>query len=208
MPKTYPGLVHLNGNLLAAVDVETTGRRAGYYEIIQIAVVPLGADLKASADPKLRPFYHNLRPLFPARYERAALRANGLPIMDLAVHACHPDRVRDQFVEWFERLELPADKCLVPLAHNWSFEYSHLTKWLDLDLFSTIFHAHARDAMQLALATNDRAAFAGEPAPFNRVGLESLCSKLGVNNPQPHDALCDCLAEAEVYRRLLMRDLV
>ena len=44
----YPGLVHLNGCLMAAVDLETTGTRPGYHEIIQIAVVPLGLRLQAA----------------------------------------------------------------------------------------------------------------------------------------------------------------
>ena len=31
MPSIYSGLVHINGNLLASVDLETTGRRPGYH---------------------------------------------------------------------------------------------------------------------------------------------------------------------------------
>ena len=46
MVKVYSGLVHLNGNLMAAVDLETTGTQPGYHEIIQIAVVPLDSEFQ------------------------------------------------------------------------------------------------------------------------------------------------------------------
>ena len=61
----YPGLVHLNGCLMAAVDLETTGTRPGYHEIIQIAVVPLDSDFKPLAD--VRPFYTLVKPNHPER---------------------------------------------------------------------------------------------------------------------------------------------
>jgi DNA polymerase III epsilon subunit-like protein len=66
-----------------------------------------------------------------------------------------------------------------------------------------LFHSHARDSMLYAISLNDRYACAGEPVPFNRVSLGSLCAKLNITNTNPHDALADCLAEAEVYRALL-----
>ena len=65
--QTYPGLLHLNGNLMVSVDLETTGRRPGYQEIIQIACVPLGPDLKPA--PRLMPFYTEIKPNFPERAE-------------------------------------------------------------------------------------------------------------------------------------------
>ena len=61
----YPGLVHLNGCLMAAVDLETTGTRPGYHEIIQIAVVPLDSDFRPLAD--VRPFYTLVKPEYPER---------------------------------------------------------------------------------------------------------------------------------------------
>ncbi len=66
-----------------------------------------------------------------------------------------------------------------------------------------IFHSHARDSMLYAIALNDRAICAGEQAPFDRVSLGSICKKLSIVNTNPHDALADCLAGAEVYRNLL-----
>jgi DNA polymerase III alpha subunit (gram-positive type) len=106
-------------------------------------------------------------------------------------------------VEWFERLDLPFKKSLVPMAHNWAFESSWLKEWMGVTLFDDIWYSHARDGMLLAIAINDKAAFRGEAIPFNRVGLASLCNKFNIVNANAHDALADALAEAEVYRALL-----
>jgi DNA polymerase III epsilon subunit-like protein len=205
MTKTYSGLVHNSGNLLAAIDLETTGRRAGYHEPIQMAVVPLNSDLRPN--PELRPFYTTIKPLYPERQERTAGHVHGIDINELVLHAPHPHKVADLLVEWVEHLDLPFNRCLIPLAHNWAFESSFLKAWLGIDLAEQIFHSHARDAMLYAAALNDKAAFHGEPNPFNYLGLSALCKHFGVTNDKPHDALCDSLAEAEVYRAMLLMDL-
>jgi DNA polymerase III epsilon subunit-like protein len=201
MTKTYSGLVNLNGNMMAAIDYETTGKRPGYHEIIQIGIVPLNSDLRPITD--IRPFYTTVKPEHPGRQEKGAGYVHGLDINELVLHAPEPGRVKDLLVEWFNRLELPFGKKLTPLAQNWPFECGFTKAWLGVELTDELFHSHARDSMQLALNLNDRAAFAGAQIPFARVGLTSLCRKLGITNDRPHDALHDAFAEAEVYRALL-----
>lgn len=202
MTKVYSGLVHLNGNLLAAVDFETTGRRPGYHEIVQIAVVPLDSDIQPIKE--LRPFYTNIKPQYPERIEKSAFCVNGINLEELMLYAPEQERVKDLLVEWWNRLDLPFGKVLVPLVQNWAFESSFFKAWLGPDMVDKLFHSHARDTMLYAVAMNDRAAFMGEELPFNKVGLGSLCNKLNVVNQNAHNALADCLATAEVYRRLLL----
>ena len=201
MVKVYSGLVHLNGNLMAAVDLETTGTQPGYHEIIQIAVVPLDSEFNLLEG--VRPFYTYIRPNYPERETPAATQKHKIPMSELLLHAPSSERVQDWLVEWWEALDLPFQKSLVPLAHNWAFESSFLKAWLGVPLVDKLFHSPARDSMLYAISLNDRCACAGEPAPFNRVSLGSLCAKLNITNANPHDALADCLAEAEVYRALL-----
>lgn len=205
MTKIYSSMPHINGNIIAAIDLETTGTQAGYHEPIQIAVVPLNSDLRPLDG--VRPFYTDIRPLHPERAESSATRAHGLDVEYLAACAPRPERVQDLLIEWFESLELPMLKSIVPLAHNWPFENSFLKAWLGQKLTERIFFSHARDAMTYALALNDKSFFRAEKAPFNSVALTSLCKKFNIVNPKPHDALCDSLAEAEVYRHLLMQDV-
>lgn len=202
--KTYNGMVHWNGNLMAAIDFETTGKIPGYHEIIQIAVVPLDADLQPNTG--LRPFYHNIAPEYPERAEHAAKMVNQLDLDDLMLNSPSSQKVADMLVEWWERLDLPMSRNLIPLAHNWPFEAGFGRAWLGYDLFDHLFHGHARDSMEYALNFNDRAAFAGLPVPFSKVGLNALCRHFKVVNENPHDALSDCLAEAQVYRALLHHD--
>ena len=204
MVKIHSAMPHLNGNLLCAVDVETTGVIANYHEIIQIALVPLDSDLQ----PVLKPFYLNMKPNHPLRSSRAAERVHKLDIPELLLHGVPQDRAADMLSTWFKNLDLPFTKRLTPLAHNWSYESSFLKPWLGIDLFDELFHPHARDAMILALAINDRSFRRAEKAPFKTVNLNDLCDAMGVVNEKPHDALHDCLAEAEVYRRLLQMEVV
>lgn len=205
MTKTYNGLVHLNGNLMCALDYETTGRRPGYHEIIQIAVVPLNADLRPATD--ITPFYTTVKPLYPQRIEKQAGWVHGLDINDLILHAPEPGRVQDLMMEWFAKLELPFKKVIVPLAHNSPFESAFTKAFLGVEQTDEIFHSHFRDSMIYAIGLNDKAAFAGEPIPFKSVGLTAMCKTLGIINNRPHDAYADAVAEAEVYRALLHMDL-
>jgi DNA polymerase III epsilon subunit-like protein len=191
----------MRGNLLAAIDLETTGVQPGYHEIIQIAVVPLDSDFKPHEG--VRPFYTHIRPEHPERESEQARQKHKIPMAELMLHAPTQDKVKDWLVEWFENLHLPFKRCLVPLAHNWAFESSMLKAWLGVAMVDQVFHSHARDSMLCAITLNDRAVARGENALFERVGLGPLCNKLGVINSNPHDALADCLAGAEAYRTLL-----
>jgi len=205
MTKVYSGLINLNGNLLAAVDFETTGRRPGYHEICQIAAVPLDSDIRPLKD--VRPFYTNIRPEHPERVEKMAFKVNSISLEELMLYAPEQERVKDLLIEWVDGLELPCGKMLVPLVQNWAFESSFLKAWIGPDQTDTLFHSHARDPMLYAVALNDKATFHGEDLPFNRVGLGSLCNRLNVINQNAHNALADCLATAEVYRAMLLLGL-
>ncbi len=203
MVKLYPGLLTISGNLMVSVDLETTGVRAGYHDIIQIAIMPLDSSFRPLDG--VRPFYTTVAPRKPERAEPMALIKNHLDLTDLVMNAPSSDRVVDLLIEWFEKLELPFGKRLVPMAHNWAFEQSFLSSWLGPAMMDDLFHFHARDSMLYAIGLNDKAESMGEAIPFARVSLGSLCNKLGIINTNPHDALADCMAGAELYRELLKR---
>ncbi len=201
MSKLYIGLTHLVGNVLAAIDFETTGRRPGFHEIIQIAILPLNHDL--DPHPDIPSFYMNIRPNYPERCERGAGFIHGLDMDLLQLHAPSQDRAIDLLIEWFNNLDLPQNRLIVPLAHNWAFESSFLKGWLGPDLVDQMFHSHGRDSMMLAASLNDRAFFLGENLPFARLSLVILCRQLGIVYEKAHDALADCQATAKLYKRLL-----
>ena len=202
--KTYTGMPHLYGNVLAAIDFETTGNEPGYHEIIQVAVVPLDSQL--NPHPDMRPFYSNVAPEYPERAEKEAEETHNLDLNKLILEAPSKDRVAQMLHEWFVKLDLPISKRLVPLAQNWSFESGFLNEWLGIHLKEEIFHHAVRDPMINASFWNDRMVFHGEKHPFNRIGLLSLCNILGVTNENPHDALSDAIATAHVYRAMLLKE--
>lgn len=199
---TYHIAGHLNGHLMAAVDIETTGRLPGYHEIIQIAVVPLDADYQAL--PRVSPYYVNIAPEYPERAEKKALSINGLNLEKLRQESITQEKGADLFVEWVENLNLPINKRLIPLAHNWAFEDGFLKHWLGLETKDAIWQGTARDSMIYANGVNDWAANRGSPPVFKNVSLLSLQKTLKVKSPgKSHDALNDAMVCAEVYKRLL-----
>lgn len=200
----YSAFPHLNGNLLAAVDFETTGAIPGYHEPVQIAVLPLDSECRPLEG--VRPFYSLIQPQFPERADPVSMGVHKLSFQELE-EAPHPSKVADWLIEWFDRLDMPIERNIVPLAANWPFECGFLLSWLGEPLMRKLFSPLYRDVMVLALGINDRSFFAAEKCTFNRVGLKHLCDHFGVVNQKPHDALSDCLAEAEVYRHLVTMGL-
>jgi len=201
MSVIYEGMPHLVGNLLAAIDFETTGRRPGFHEIIQVAILPLDHNLQKH--PDVPTFYLNIRPDFPERCEKGAGFVHGIDMDLLQLHAPSQERAVDLLCEWFNALDLPQNRVVVPLAHNWPFESAFLKGWLGPDLVDQLFHSHGRDSMGLAASLNDRAFFLGEDIPFPKLSLIVLCKQLGILYEKAHDALADCQATAELYKRLL-----
>lgn len=194
-------MTHLNGNILCAVDVETTGFLAGKHDIIEIAVLPLDSDIKPLTS--VLPFHLKLQPKRPENADKEAMRVHGFTMADLMLNGCDPWKAADLLVEWFATLELAVDKRIVPLAQNWQFDKSFVMEWLGPETYNLLFHYHYRDSMIAALYLNDRADFHAEKIPYPKVSLKYLCSTLKVQNERAHSALYDCVSTAEVYRRLL-----
>jgi DNA polymerase III epsilon subunit-like protein len=201
MSKYHDSLPHLNGNILCAVDLETTGRMPGYHEIIQIAVQPL--DSKMEPMSGVRPFYTTIAPEYMERAEGAATAVHGLDLPTLKLTSLDQWKVADLFDEWFQSLELPFRKSIVPLAHNWAFEAGFLKSWLGIECMGSMFHPHPRDSMLLAIAINDRSMMRGDPAVYPSVSLTAMCKQLGITTIKAHDALSDALAESKLYQMLM-----
>jgi DNA polymerase III epsilon subunit-like protein len=195
------GMIHLNSNLLCAIDIETTGTDPTKHDIIQICVLPLDCEIRPHKD--ILPFYTEMQPLDPDSIDPEAMDVHKLDLCRIMQQAMDPWRVAELFDEWFQKLKLPFRKKITPLAHNWPFEYGFLTKWLGKKSMEDFFFGY-RDTMALANAMNDSADFHVEPCPYPKVSLKYLCSQLKVEHTRAHDALPDCVATAECYRKMLM----
>lgn len=194
------GLVTFNNNILCVVDTETTGLVAGYHDLVQIAALPLNADL----DPLegVSPFYMNIRPDFPERTSPQALAKNGLKLDELAL-CPDKDEVADYFYDWFRGLNLPLGKRLIYLCQNSPFDIAFLKFWLSPTGFDQVFGRRGRDTMFTANYINDKAAYQAQPVPFPNVSLEGLAKHFGVSYEGAHDALADCIITGKIYKEML-----
>ena len=188
---------------MAVIDIETSGIDPLKHDILQICILPLGPDLKP--DTEVGPFYMEMVPLKEREdVDPTAMRTNGLDWDKLRSSALDPYKVAELFDEWFQRLRLPPNKSIIPLAHNYPFEQKFLEAWLGPIAMSHYFFQY-RDSMALAASINDMADMHSEQYPFPKLSLKYLCSELKVENQRAHDAMQDCIATAEVYRRLVTR---
>lgn len=194
-------LIHLNGNLLCAVDVETTGLDSEKHDIWHLCILPLDSNIKPIKE--LFPFYTLLKPARPENADPKAINKNTLA--HSLLRGLDSDRAADMLYEWFKKIGLALDKKLCPLAQNWPFDNRFLYKWLGFQQFEEIFHPWYRDLLPTSLYLNDCADLNAEPVPYAKSNLSYLCAKLEVTNETPHDPLSDCVATAECYRRIMKR---
>lgn len=212
-------MIHLNGNLICSVDVETTGFIAGHHDLIQIAVLPLDIDLTPFKGAM--PFYMNMKPKRPENVEAEAMAVSRINFARLMQSSHDPWDAADLFDEWFEGLKrptanrraiLPEGKKLIPLAQNWVFDRGFIIDWLGMPSFDSMFHPWYRDTLAVAQYLNDEYSqnltnvFEAK-VPFPKSNLAYLCSQLKVKNRQAHDALADTVATAEVYRKMVLRQI-
>jgi DNA polymerase III epsilon subunit-like protein len=193
-------LLNMNGNILCAVDVETTGVMPGYHEVIQIACVPLNQHFEPH--PNMKHHCMNIYPDHPDRMDEEAERKHGITIESL--EGCvSEERHVELFNEWFVGLDLPFGKRLVPLAHNWGFERGFLTHMLGVDGMMNYWQPHPRDTMALAASINDLYVWHGRKHPFPWLRLTSLCKRFDIPLDNAHDALADCIATAKLYAAMM-----
>jgi DNA polymerase III epsilon subunit-like protein len=197
-------MIHLNGNIIAAIDTETTGSKPGFHDIIQIAILPLDNflnPLKINGEGKpIMPFYINMRPRFPDHIDPEAMRVHQISNINTGLD---PFRASDLLDNWFDKLKLPEGKRLVPLATNWPFDRPMILDWLGEESFNRLFDVRYRDVMTTTLFLNDRAELHKEPIPFPKNNLRYIASCLKIPYEVKHDALHDCVVTAEAYKRCM-----
>jgi DNA polymerase III epsilon subunit-like protein len=193
---------HWNGNLLAAIDIETTGLDFRKDEILEIAIVPLAMNLKPH--PKVLPFEIIMKPDDPSEYKNNQVLLPGMTLVDILNRGVEKEMAAQLLIEWFERIPLPERKRIIPLGQNYmQFDRLFLKEWLTDSTYDYIFDYHTRDTMVVALALNDMAAAIQEHVPFPKVALGYLSACLKVSNPRRHRALGDAVTTAEVYRKMV-----
>lgn len=192
---------HLNNHLLCAIDIETSGLKPGYHDIVQIAILPL--DFKIQPHLDIVPFVLDLRPKNPDNADLDNIPITRKRFQEFCDKGFDPHSAIDLFDMWFQNLNMATHKRIIALAHNWPFDRSFIIEWLGNETFNYCFDGRYRDTMVAANFINDCADFKNEPIPFPKVNLRYLTSQLKIEHEKAHDALHDCVATARVYKEML-----
>jgi DNA polymerase III epsilon subunit-like protein len=192
-----PNLVTMNDNVLAAMDVETTGREPGRHEVCQIGIVTLDCHLNP-----VDHFYTNVCPQYPDRIHPEAVATHGLT-WEVLREAPDKFTACDSLWDWFQSLELVPGKRLIPLCHNCQFDIPFVQFMLGFDAFYEIFAYPTRDTQAIITGIMDKGAYNGTHTKFTRASLGNACEVLGIDLPDHHDALADAIATAKVYQKLM-----
>ena len=178
--------------IMAAIDLETTGLDAARCEIIDMAVVPLNEDFTVSTE--IPEFTSRIKAEHPETAEEAALRVNGMNPSD----GVPLDVVRRDFAAWLQDNGIER---IVPLAHNLGFDMKFLLK--TFPEASSVFCHRGRDSMRLALAVNDVYQRERREQKFPSASLAAVKDALGIMGEVNHSAFEDAKDAALVYRKML-----
>lgn len=204
---------HLNGKKICVIDTETTGLDPRFNDIWQICILALDHTLRP--DKSVMPFYILIKPdsVDYIDWEIPVFAKNKGKIAEAVARGHDKFAAVDLLAEWIKKLGLPVTKYgtpkkIEPLGQNYAFDKAFIEQWLGIEQYQEWFDYHYRDTMQTALYLNDRASFHAEKVPFSKVNLKWLAKELGVALDGHHDALADCVATAEVYRKLCNRGVL
>jgi hypothetical protein len=225
MPPVKGLMSHLNGNLLAAVTVKTTGVVPFHDELVSIAVVILDTNL--NFDKRFTPFSMSLVPLKP---ENISSEPNDITAAPDFINIDNEDVVADKnklekiikeginsfkaaelFEGWFETLPLKERKKISPLAFNWKFCAPFIMDWLSGPLnMDYIFDSKYRDIATTALFLNDYYEFHQKSPPYPKINRQYLASqtKLVDYKTSHQDSLADCVATVQIYKSMLRESII
>ena len=179
-------------NIIAALDLETTGLNPASCEVLEIALVPLNLDFTISTT--IPEFFCRIRAEHPERIEPQALGVNGLDPNEGDSRA----EVQYALMEW--AAENGIEK-ITPLGHNLAFDMSFMKA--AFPEFSKIFSHHGRDSMRLAYILNDVLRVHGGEEMFTSGSLKSVKATLDIEGDVRHHALEDARDAAHAYRKMI-----
>jgi len=181
--------------ILAAIDLETTGLNPLKHDIIELAVVPLDRALKE--DAALSPYVARIRATHPENADPAALAVNHLNPEDGA----DPADVVADFRQWMTDYGITK---IIPLGHNVEFDIQFL-HYRFPELMPHFTMSRAKDTMRLASVINDIAQTDSGMPFFPSMSLRNIMGVLGLEPENSHRALDDARETAQLYRAMLQR---
>lgn len=182
---------------LVFVDCETTGLKAGFHDIIQFACIALKSNF--DIDKTINPFYMFIKQKRPENVDPKAMEINKISLDEVNKLGFGNVKAIELFEEWAAKFQGK----LHPIAHNYPFDKGFMIDWLGTETMENLFDYHYRDSQAAAEYINDRQMFQNGKPVFDKVNLRYLCKQLNVPYNTGHDALNDCVAGAQVYKKMI-----
>lgn len=176
--------------LITAIDLETTGLKTGYHEIVSISCRSFTTDFKIETE-----FSRKIKPNHLNRIDDESLQVNNFTVNELLTF--QPSNViRGDFCVWCEHA-LRGVK-IVPLAHNWSFDKGFLELWLGKELYDKLFHYGNYFDTNVLFNT---LVFKGKLEPGSS-SLSDLCDRFDIAY-KSHNSDHDASATIRLFKKLL-----
>lgn len=189
---------HLNGDLLCAIAINTSGPKPFHHDLIEIGLIPVELDYKVHSRIPPVQYYikpgriHNIEKIHNTQKLISKCMATGLDYYEST----------EYFLKWFESLELRFGKRIMPLSYRYQEVAPFLMDWLQSD-YSRIFSENVRDICSVALTANDRAALKGIDFPYPKYDLGYIRSRTGVSGVSSEDTLETAYQILETYKIMI-----
>lgn len=177
--------------LLAFVDVETTGLDSDKHEIIQLACVLAEQKTRPGKGPEVTIIDEFELKITPTRLQDAepeALRVNGFNEMEW-MFAIDLKNAMEHFAK--------KAKGAIMVAHNLCFDAGFIDKAFKSTGVENTLHYQKLDTLSIAFAQHYN------KPDFDKYSLRYLCEIYGVKNERAHTALADTRALFEVYKKMM-----
>lgn len=177
--------------LLAFIDVETTGLDPDKHEIIQLACVIAKQTPRVGKGPEISIVDEFELKVAPTRLQDAepdALRINGFNEMEW-VFAVDLKNAMEHFAK--------KAKGAIMVAHNLTFDDAFIQKAFKSTGVENTLHFQKLDSLSLAFAQHYN------KPDVDKYSLRYLCEVYGVKNERAHTALADTKALFEVYKKMM-----
>lgn len=190
--------MHWNGSVCCVIAIETTGPIPGFHDLVNFSLLPLDSQFEVSKQIGLIDILmQERRPEnTPEKYDRKKLAK-------IKIHGLDPHESSEYFAEWFDKLELPYNKKILPLAFKWNNIQPFLIDWLGELNYKHIFSEKIRDLSVACHYENDRADSKVEQIEFPKDTLSYICNCLKVERLKPRESIQDASCIAQCYQKLM-----
>lgn len=194
------GMTHLNGNVLCAVAIETTGDKLFYHDVCQIAIIPV--DYEINILKTIIPFHCDIKPRYENRIDLDKMTITRERMQDICKHGLDSLAAAELLENWFAKLPIYHTKRIMPMCYNWPRTYAFLCNWLTQTSAEYFFDYRYRDLLPISLWLNDYNDYKINNVPFAKNDFPYICSSFNIqrDHGSNRDSLSDARAMIDLYK--------